>query len=78
VAYSAPLLVLVLPLLAGRYLGEERISRAAARLRSRGRLRGGLPVLAPHLRAVAVLIPRGRGLMASALAKRPPPLPVSR
>ena len=32
-AYAAPLLVLLLPLLAGRFVGEERIARAAARIR---------------------------------------------
>ncbi len=75
VAYAAPLLVLALPLLAGRYFGEERIARLAGRLR-RPRRRLSAPVL-PATRPVAALLPRGGRLIASALAKRPPPLPSS-
>ena len=75
VAYAAPVLVVVLPLLAGRYVGEERIAGVAARLRRQRRL-VGLPVVARTSRRVEVLLPRGGRLIASALAKRPPPVSV--
>jgi hypothetical protein len=71
VAYAAPVLVLVLPLLAGRFFGEEWFARVVAR--SRRRRRVGVPVVARTSRRVAVLLPRGGRLIASALAKRPPP-----
>jgi len=71
--YGAPLLLIVAPLLAGRYLGEERLARAAARRRGsrpRAALRIGLP--AATLRPLAEL-PRGGRLIAFSLASRPPP-----
>jgi hypothetical protein len=71
VAYAAPVLVLVLPLLAGRYLGEERLARAVARVRHRRRRAAAA---APRSRAVVVRLPRGGRLIASGLAKRPPPV----
>jgi hypothetical protein len=66
-----PALLFALPLLAGRYLGEDLIERvrvvravpAPRRLRPR----------APQLRAVARAVPRGRALLAAHLAHRPPP-----
>jgi hypothetical protein len=71
-AYAAPLLVVLLPLLAGRFLGEDSIVRLATRGRRprrralaiapTGWLRGGHPV------------PRGGRLIARGLAVRPPPL----
>ncbi len=77
-AYAAPLLVLLLPLLAGRFVGEERIARAAARVR---RARRPRPAVAAEpvtwLRGMT-LIPRGGRLIARALAVRPPPAPASR
>jgi hypothetical protein len=67
---AAPLLVLVVPLLAGRYVGEERLLRlAAARRPRRARLRPA-PVRATGR---AVVVPRGGRLLAFALAVRPPP-----
>ena len=77
-AYAAPLLVLLLPLLAGRFVGEERIARAAARIR---RARRPRPAVAAEpvtwLRGMT-LIPRGGRLIARALAVRPPPAAASR
>jgi hypothetical protein len=70
---TLPVLLAFVPLLAGRYLGAEAIERliesrlAAARPRSPRRL--------PLPRAVRVSsVPRGGSLLASSLAKRPPPL----
>jgi hypothetical protein len=71
-AYAAPLLVLALPLVLGRYLGEETLER----LRSRPdrRSRHPHPVAARRAgRRVAALIPRGARLIAHALAERGPP-----
>jgi hypothetical protein len=67
----APVLLLLASLLAGRYVGEERIARLAARLRpSRRRARvarlgGGQPA--------GVVLPRGGRLIATSLAQRGPP-----
>ena len=77
VACSAPLLVLVLPLLAGRYIGEERIARGVARLRRRRPRHRPVPTPRRLPRPAAVLIPRGGELIASALAERAPPVFVS-
>lgn len=71
--YAAPLFLLAVPLLAGRYVGEEQLDR----------LRRGAAVRAPHRRPPsgvrpaarrAVLLPRGGRLIAEALAVRPPPV----
>jgi hypothetical protein len=75
IAYAAPLLVLVLPLLAGRYLGEERLVRVVARARRSRRPRAA--AARPTVRRPGALVPRGGSLIASALAKRPPPLPAA-
>jgi hypothetical protein len=77
VAYAAPLLGVVIPLLAGRYIGEEKIARIADRLQRRGRPRrriGGRLVV--RRTPARVLVPRGPSLLASALAERPPPAPL--
>jgi hypothetical protein len=69
--YLAPALLFALPLLAGRYLGEDLIERArmtrAVPAPRRARPR---PV---RLRPAARAVPRGRALLASHLAHRPPP-----
>jgi len=71
--YAAPLLVVALPLIAGRYVGEERIVRFARAARGRGRGRVA-PVAAPAgARRVLRSVPRGGRLIASSLAVRPPP-----
>jgi hypothetical protein len=71
VLLAAPVLVFVLPLLAGRYVGEERLARLAAafapaRRRPVGTLRPAV-VRAPRA------LPRGGRLIAAALAVCPPP-----
>ena len=71
--YAAPLVLIGLPLLAGRYLGEdtlERLRRAPGtcpRRRRPAQVMGG--------RRGAVLLPRGGRLIAHALAERGPPAP---
>jgi hypothetical protein len=73
-AYAAPVLVLVLPLLSGRFVGEERIAQAAAGRRARpsSRLR---PLAVPAIWSARVLsVPRGGRLIAQSLAVRPPPV----
>ena len=75
-AYASPLLVMLLPLLAGRFVGEERLARAAARARAvRPRPRR---ISAPRawLRGVS-MFPRGGLLIARAIAVRPPPAALS-
>jgi hypothetical protein len=72
VLLASPALVLALPLLAGRYVGEERIARLAAHLhadapRAARRLAARLP------RAPRALLPRGGRLIAFGLAERGPP-----
>ena len=74
--YLAPALVLVFPLLAGRYLGERRLLDLARRIPD-SRRSGHLdderprPVFAP-------LLARGGRLIAASLAVRPPPLLATR
>jgi hypothetical protein len=69
--YSAPLFILAVPLLAGRYVGEERLGRIRAQLKVRRRL---APGMAPPVgRRLAALLPRGGRLIAHSLAERPPP-----
>ena len=71
-AFSAPLFLVAVPLVAGRYVGEatlERLRRGTGR-RSRPR-----PAVARATgpRRTPVLLPRGGRLIAEALAVRPPP-----
>jgi hypothetical protein len=70
---AAPALFLFLPLLAGRYVGEQRLRTLA--------VRHAAPVRAPSVaraipRAARALLPRGGRLIAAALAERGPPPPV--
>jgi hypothetical protein len=72
VLLAAPVLILLLPLLAGRYLGEEGIARLCAALapvRRRPVARATQPWRAPRVLA------RGGRLIAVALARRGPPSP---
>jgi hypothetical protein len=69
-AFACPLLVVALPLVAGRYLGEESIERMRRRT-TRPRTRRIEPQQ-PAPRGFAVL-PRGGRLIAAALAERGPP-----
>ena len=76
VLLAAPVLVFALPLLAGRYVGEERLARlAAAFLGARRRPRA---TIAPHARRAERRLPRGGRLIATALAVRPPPAAAGR
>jgi hypothetical protein len=70
-AYLAPSLLILLPLLSGRYPGEEALVRAAAR-RARP-VRRGRPAAVPRRRARDALLPRGGRLVGAALAGRAPP-----
>jgi hypothetical protein len=72
VAYLAPALLILLPLLGGRYPGDDALARIAAR-RSRPARRP--PPQAPPLRRrrTDALLPRGGRLVAFALAGRGPP-----
>ena len=70
--------MLLLPLLAGRFVGEERIARAAARIRRARRPRPAVAVAPVTWLRGMTLIPRGGRLIARALAVRPPPRPASR
>lgn len=70
VLLAAPALVLLLPLLAGRYVGEDGIARLGAILATPRRpvaARAALPRRAPRVPA------RGGRLIAVALAQRGPP-----
>jgi hypothetical protein len=72
VLLAAPALVLLLPLLAGRYVGEDGIARLGAllapvRRRSVHAVPAALPLRAPRVLA------RGGRLIAVALARRGPP-----
>lgn len=67
----APLLLLVASLLAGRYVGEERIAHLAARLRSPARR--GRVARAGRRQPAPVVPPRGGRLIAASLAQRGPP-----
>src|SRR5690349_14323916 len=65
-AYAGPVCLLALPLLAGRYVGEEALERLRRQRppARRPRLSRALPQGA---RRVAVLLPRGGRLIAEAL-----------
>jgi hypothetical protein len=67
--YAAPALLLALPLAHGRYVAEDRLVGLAAR--SRMQRRAPLALHAPRSRVH--VMERGGRLVASAMAKRPPP-----
>ncbi len=72
--YAAPLLLVALPLLAGRYLGEDRFVRLAQGARERRR-RPVQRLSAPAgARWALRAVPRGGRLIADSLAVRPPPV----
>lgn len=70
---SAPVFLLLLPLIAGRYVGEERIERLAQAWAGRERRPRTLSSRIPAPRPRAVLA-RGGRLIGTSLAVRPPPL----
>ena len=65
--FLAPAFVLMLPLLAGRYLGEGALAPRRPLLRRPAPVRAGLP------RPRARLVPRGGLLVGCSLAGRAPP-----
>jgi hypothetical protein len=69
--FMAPALLIAIPLLGGRFFGEELIVRLATR-RPRPRRRSAAAAPAPPP-APSVWLPRGARLIAASLAKRPPP-----
>jgi hypothetical protein len=69
--YLAPALALALPLLLGRYVGEEQLVDLAARPPAPARRRA-LRLAGP--RSYARVMQRGGRLVASGMAKRPPPV----
>jgi hypothetical protein len=70
----SPALVLLLPLLAGRYVGEDALERfAARRSQPRGRASRAASAPLPRRRPRTVVV-RGGRLIAAALAERGPPL----
>jgi hypothetical protein len=76
-AYLAPALLILLPLLGGRYPGDEALARVALR---RARPARRLPPAAPPLRRrrPGALLPRGGRLVAVSLAGRGPPFQLAR
>jgi hypothetical protein len=70
--FLAPALLLVAPLVAGRYVGETLITKLAAR-RFGPRRRPSAPRISTPP-AATLWLPRGTRLLACSLAKRPPPL----
>ena len=74
-AYVSPLLVVALPLVAGRYVGEETLSRLRARVATPRRSRRPALAALPAGRRLFALVPRGGRLIAHALAERGPPAP---
>jgi len=74
-AYGAPVFLLAVPLLAGRYVGEERLERLREGFTARRRRPRAAP--APAGLRFSVPLPRGGRLIARSLAVRPPPAPVA-
>lgn len=68
--YLSPALLILAPLVAGRYIGEELIAKLAARRAPRTRARR---TLAAARRPRVRTRPRGSALIAFSLAERPPP-----
>jgi hypothetical protein len=70
VLLAAPALLLLLPLLAGRYLGEDGLARLAGHAVAPRRRS---PASIGAWRRAPRVLPRGGRLIASALAERGPP-----
>jgi hypothetical protein len=69
--YLAPALVLGAPLVVGRYVGEDQLAELAERPTTRPARRAArLPLPRSHVRVMQ----RGGRLVATSLAKRPPPV----
>jgi hypothetical protein len=74
VLLAVPALLLLLPLLAGRYVGEAGLVRLAGR---RGVPRRRTPERLGARRRAPRVLPRGGRLIAAALAERGPPAPLA-
>lgn len=72
IAYVAPMCALALPLIAGRYLGEDALERLRT-LREPRRGRRLAPSLPGGTRRAPAGFPRGGRLIAHSLAERAPP-----
>jgi hypothetical protein len=72
-AYLAPALLILLPLLGGRYPGDEALVRVASRRAPVPARREAGPAMSRR-RQDAALLPRGGRLVGAALAGRAPPL----
>jgi hypothetical protein len=68
--FVAPALVLALPLILGRYVGEDQIAELARRPATAW---CRAPIAEPVPRSFVRVMQRGGRLVGSALAKRPPP-----
>ena len=78
VLHLAPAFLLVLPLICGRYVGEQRIAELAAVAPRPSRLRGSWALQARLPRPPRALAARGGRLIAWGLAERgPPPAPAA-
>jgi hypothetical protein len=71
-AYAAPLFLMGVPLLAGRYVGEEHLERMRSGF-ARTPCRAPRVAALPAGRRLVVPLPRGGRLIAHSLAERPPP-----
>jgi hypothetical protein len=69
--FLAPALLIVAPLIAGRYPGEELITKLVAKRSRRPRRSAVAPASAP--RPPLAWSPRGARLLAFSRAERPPP-----
>jgi hypothetical protein len=76
-AFIAPALFVAVPLLAGRYLGEDTIAELARRVQCRRRPAPRAPRVRGRSQAPRRLISRGGALIARSLAVRPPPAPLT-
>lgn len=70
--FLAPVLLIAIPLLSGRYVGEGLILKLVAR-RARASRRSANTPVSPLPLAPPSWLPRGAELIAFSLAKRPPP-----
>jgi hypothetical protein len=74
VLLAVPALLLLLPLLAGRYVGEDGLARLAGRALALPRRS---PAQVGARRRAPRVLPRGGRLLAAALAERGPPVPAA-
>lgn len=72
----SPLLCLAVPLLAGSYVGEERLARLAEKFAARRRPRRAAAA-EPKPRPAPPLVVRAGRILGTSRAVRPPPAPLS-